>query len=136
MHLAFHPKDKGIKATDVFSINHDFKSKLYRVRIPLVTISSKSSSSAGSSNGKQGEAHKIAKAVEQDRRHTIEASIVRVMKTRGSLDHNTLIAEVTKQLSSKFIPSPQHIKKRIESLIEREYLERQREDRKVYNYLA
>ena len=130
------PNDKGIRATDVFSINYDFKSKLYRVRIPLVTISSKHSSSAGSSSGKHGEARKIAKAVEQDRRHTIEASIVRVMKTRGSLDHNTLIAEVTKQLSSKFIPSPQHIKKRIESLIEREYLERQREDRKVYNYLA
>ena len=58
------------------------------------------------------------------------------MKTRRTLDHNTLVAEVTKQLSSKFVPSPQHIKKRIESLIEREYLERQREDRKVYNYLA
>ena len=128
------PRDKGIKDTDVFAINFDFKSKMYRVRVPLVTISSKSSGSSGGSSSK--ELHQISKAVEQDRRHAIEASIVRVMKTRRTLDHNTLVAEVTKQLSSKFVPSPQHIKKRIESLIEREYLERQREDRKVYNYLA
>jgi cullin 3 len=128
------PKDKGIKDTDVFAINFDFKSKLYRVRVPLVIISSKSSGGSGNSSNK--ELHQISKAVEQDRRHAIEASIVRIMKTRKSLDHNTLVAEVTRQLSSKFVPSPQHIKKRIESLIEREYLERQREDRKVYNYLA
>ena len=62
---------------------------MYRVRVPLVTISSKSSGSSGGSSSK--ELHQISKAVEQDRRHAIEASIVRVMKTRRTLDHNTLI---------------------------------------------
>merc|ERR1711871_1893678 len=100
------PDSKGIKTTDVFKLNSDFKSKLYRVKIPLVTISKPSSSTSGA------------------RRHAIEAAIVRVMKTRKSLDHNTLVAEVSKQLSNKCSPSPQVIKKRIESLIEREYLER------------
>ena len=74
--------------------------------------------------------------VEEDRRHLIEAAIVRIMKTRKTLQHSNLIAEVTKQLSFRFVPSPQIIKKRIESLIEREYLERTRADRRVYNYLA
>lgn len=51
------------------------------------------------------------------------------MKTRKTLDNNNLVAEVTKQLSNRFRPTPQLIKKRIESLIEREYLERAEDDR-------
>ena len=58
------------------------------------------------------------------------------MKARKSLHHNDLIAEVTRQLSVRFTPAPQFIKKRIESLIEREYLERSLDDHRVYNYVA
>lgn len=66
----------------------------------------------------------------------IEAAIVRIMKARRVLDHNSMIAEVTQQLASRFLPSPTIIKKRIESLIEREFLERDANDRKLYKYLA
>ena len=58
------------------------------------------------------------------------------MKARKSCTHTQLIEEVTKQLSSRFRPNPLIIKKRIESLIEREYLERSQSDRKSYTYLA
>jgi len=78
----------------------------------------------------------IPAPVEEDRRHLVEAAVVRIMKARKSLHHNDLIAEVTKQLSIRFVPSPQFIKKRIESLIEREYLERAEDDRRVYKYMA
>ena len=44
--------------------------------------------------------------------------------------------QVTRQLSSRFLPNPTVIKKRIESLIEREFLERDANDRKLYRYLA
>ena len=74
--------------------------------------------------------------MEEDRRHLVEASLVRIMKARKTLHHNDLIAEVTRQLSVRFTPSPQFVKKRIESLIEREYLERTLEDHRVYNYVA
>jgi len=74
--------------------------------------------------------------VDEDRKHQIEAAIVRIMKARKTMEHSQLIAEVTQQLSSRFMPSPLITKKRIESLIEREYLERSKKDRKVYNYLA
>jgi cullin 3 len=52
------------------------------------------------------------------------------------LDHNNLIAEVTQQLSSRFKPEPSMIKARIEALIEREYLERDESNMKVYQYLV
>jgi len=52
------------------------------------------------------------------------------------MNHSSLVAEATKQLSSRFMPNPTAIKKRIESLIEREYLERLKTDRKTYQYLA
>jgi cullin 3 len=66
----------------------------------------------------------------------VEAAIVRIMKARKALHHNDLIAEVTKQLSIRFNPSPQFIKKRVESLMERDYLTRAEDDRRVYMYVA
>lgn len=45
-------------------------------------------------------------------------------------------AQVTQQLKSRFLPDPSMIKKRIESLIEREFLERDKADLRVYKYLA
>ncbi|XP_073255357.1 cullin-3-like isoform X3 [Porites lutea] len=74
--------------------------------------------------------------VDEDRKHEIEAAIVRIMKARKKRPHNLLVAEVTEQLKARFMPSPQVIKKRIEGLIEREYLARTPEDRKVYVYVA
>ena len=62
--------------------------------------------------------------------------MVRIMKARRVLDHNSIVAEVTRQLTPRFIPSPLVIKKRIESLIDREFLERDAADRKLYRYLA
>ena len=56
---------------------------------------------------------------------------MRVMKARKTLHYAELIAEVTQQLSARFIPQPTQLKKRIESLIEREYLERIDSDRCV-----
>lgn len=62
--------------------------------------------------------------IEEDRKPQIEAAIVRIMKARRTLDYNTLVAEVTRQLAQRFIPGLPLIKKRIESLIDREFLVR------------
>jgi cullin 3 len=101
--------------------------KLKRVKVPLVSAKDTASS---------GGADAIPEAVDEDRRHLVESSIVRIMKSRKTLQHNELIAEVTRQLSTRFSPVPAFIKKRIESLIEREYLERSADDRRIYTYLS
>lgn len=49
--------------------------------------------------------------------------------------HNILVTEVTEQLRGRFLPSPVIIKKRIEGLIEREYLARTPEDRYVMHVI-
>ena len=47
------------------------------------------------------------------------------MKSRKTIEHNALIGECTKILSIKFPPDPQLIKRRIEGLIERDYMDRE-----------
>jgi len=54
------------------------------------------------------------------------------MKARKTLRHQQLQMEVLSQVAF-FKPNPRVIKKRIEGLIEREYLERSAEDSQVYN---
>ena len=75
------------------------------------------------------------KRVEEDRSIAIEAAIVRIMKAWKTLAHRRLIAETLSQLAF-FKPNPRDVKKRIEALIDREYLERNAENNTSYNYLA
>ena len=72
--------------------------------------------------------------VHQDRQYLVDAAIVRIMKSRKSLKHALLMAELISLL--KFQLETSVAKKRIESLIEREYLERDSKDRTLYHYLA
>ena len=59
------------------------------------------------------------------------------MKQRKTLGHASLMAETIQQLSSRFQPDVNMVKKKIESLIDREYLERGSDPAKPeYNYLA
>ena len=58
------------------------------------------------------------------------------MKTRKSLAYNDLVIEVVSQLKQKFIPEPKMIKMRIEGLIEKDYIERDKENAQVFRYVA
>lgn len=124
--LLKEPKAREILITDVFSVNNSFTSKLIRVKIN--TVSAKGESDP--------ERQETRVKVDDDRKHEIEAAIVRIMKARKNMQHNLLVSEVTNQLKSRFLPSPVVIKKRIESLIEREYLARASDDMKMYTYVA
>jgi len=124
--LKKEPNTKSIRPDHKFTYNQRYTSKLFRIKIPL--LSQRAAAGPASTE--------VPSGVMEARKNGVEAAIVRVMKSRKTLDHNNLVAEVCKQLSSKFAVEPAFIKKRIESLIEREYLERDQEDRRLYRYLA
>lgn len=124
--LGKDPMSKDIAEDDAFMVNDKFSSKFFKVKIGTVVAQKES----------EPEKQETRQRVEEDRKPQIEAAIVRIMKSRRVLDHNNIVAEVTKQLQSRFLPNPVVIKKRIESLIEREFLERDKADRKLYRYLA
>lgn len=124
--LRKEPMSKDIAEDDAFFFNDKFTSKFFKVKIGTVVAQRES----------EPENLETRQRVEEDRKPQIEAAIVRIMKSRRTLDHNNVVAEVTKQLQSRFLPNPVVIKKRIESLIEREFLERDKVDRKLYRYLA
>ncbi|CDI75048.1 cullin family protein, putative [Eimeria praecox] len=73
--------------------------------------------------------------VEEDRSITVDAAIVRIMKTRKSLSHQQLVGEVMAQLHF-FQPAPKLLKERIQDLIAREFLERDKDKPTQYNYVA
>jgi cullin 3 len=123
--LVKNPPTNVCGDTDKFLFNSKFRSKLFKIRI-LQAVAAES----------KGERQETRQKVDEDRKHQIEAAIVRIMKARKELDHNNLVSETTKQLQARFMPSPLLVKKRIESLIEREYLERAPNSHKVYRYLA
>ncbi|XP_050062014.1 cullin-3-like isoform X2 [Aphis gossypii] len=120
------PKCKEIELTHEFCVNEFFTSKLHRVKIQTVAAKGET----------EPERKETRSKVDEDRKHEIEAAIVRVMKSRKKMNHNTLVLEVIEQLRVRFLPSPVIIKKRIEGLIEREYLSRAAEDRRTYLYVA
>ncbi|XP_022710351.1 cullin-3-like isoform X2 [Varroa jacobsoni] len=124
--LLKNPKNKEFAPTDELSVNDQFVSKLFRVKIQAVTARGES----------EPERNETQRKVDDDRKYEIEAAIVRIMKARKTMNHAVLVAEVTDQLKSRFQPSPSLIKKRIEGLIEREYLQRSPEDRTRYTYFT
>jgi len=110
------PPGSKINTTDSFTANQKFTCNMKRVRILMPSLDS---------------ALNIQR-VEEDRSLAIEAAIVRIMKARKTLRHQQLLSEVLAQLNF-FNPNPRVVKRRIEVLIEREYLERSADNPQVYN---
>lgn len=81
----------------MFSFNAEFTSKLRRIKIPLIV----------SKESAKEDSNSIPASVEEDRKHIVEASIVRIMKARKRLSHNELIHEVMRQVMSRFSIDPQ-----------------------------
>ena len=70
----------------------------------------------------------------QDRAHNIDAAIIKRMKTHKRMDMNELLTEVVQALSM-FQPELKMIKKRIERLIQDEFLARDEEQKNILVYL-
>ncbi|KAM0728499.1 Cullin-2 [Formica fusca] len=76
------------------------------------------------------------RSVDEDRKMFLQAAIVRIMKSRKLLRHNQLIQEVLSQSKVTFAPSIGMIKKCIETLIDKQYIERTANSADEYSYIA
>lgn len=83
----------------------------------------------------QEETEKTYDQVTEDRKYAIQATIVRIMKTRKKMQHQDLLAEVLLQ-TKLFAPALSDIKRSIQSLIEQDYLDRDSKDKNTYIYMA
>ena len=75
-------------------------------------------------------------SVDEDRKLYLQAAIVRIVKARKVIKHNFLIEEVIQQSANRFTPNITMIKKCIEALIEKGYLERTVNTTDEYSYIA
>ena len=117
---------RTLSAADEFTVNSSWKPKLKHIKLGLM----------GASKARNAEADETNKKVMEERKINIDATIVRVMKARQKLEHKVLINEVILLLAARFSPKPALIKKQIESLISREYIEREGEGGSVYRYIS
>ncbi|ENH73830.1 Cullin-1 [Fusarium oxysporum f. sp. cubense race 1] len=104
-----------------FKLNYDFKSKKIRVNLNL----------GGVKEAKQEEAE-TNKTIEEDRKLVLQSAIVRIMKARKKMKHTQLVSETINQIRSRFVPKVGDIKKCIEILLDKEYLERLEDDELGY----
>ena len=116
-------KGKEVTDSDVFSFNEAFTHSLVRIKINQIQIKET-----------KAEQDVTNERILEDRQQVIDAAIVRTMKSRKSINHQQLMAEVLAQL--RFAAQAADVKKRIASLIEREYMARQDDDATMYVYVA
>jgi len=121
------PKKESIKKTDVF---------LLREKIPAKKLPRKIQFPPGSAKQTQKEANQDHELVMKQREFEVEAAMVRVMKARNRLDWNQLQVEVINILKERFIPDAKMLKKRLESLIDRKFFERDENDPKILIYIS
>ena len=113
-----------VGVNDVFSVNVKFTSM--RPKLKLKPLHAKIT---------DAEKEAAQSTVHEDRRHAVEAAIVRVMKQHKRMPHNQLVVQVSELLMPVFKPDPTLIRNRIDELISREYIKKDT-DANVYEYLA
>jgi cullin-4 len=121
--LTKHPKSRDISPTDTFTINASFSDPKYRIKINTVQLKETAAENK--------ETHE---RVAEDRNYETQAAIVRILKSRKRIAHAELVAETIKATKSRGTLDVPGIKRNIDRLIEKDYLER--EDDGMYAYIA
>ncbi|TFK87628.1 Cullin-domain-containing protein [Polyporus arcularius HHB13444] len=111
--------------TDQYDLNPNFKSKKIRINLNTPIKAEQ-----------KAESTDVLKTVDEDRKYVIQATIVRIMKARKTMKNQALIQEVIQQISQRFTPKIPDIKKAIDHLLEKEYIERVEGTRDTFAYVA
>ncbi|RWA12107.1 hypothetical protein EKO27_g2990 [Xylaria grammica] len=120
--LTKNPKGKDVNPTDTFIVNKGFSDPKFRIKINQIQLRE--------TKEENKETHE---RVARDRQFETQAAIVRIMKSRKTMTHANLVAEVINQTKKRGAVDTSEIKKNIEKLIEKDYLEREGSS---YTYLA
>lgn len=112
--LQKHPRGRDVNDTDEFTINEQFAPPRYRVKINQIQLKET-----------QQENKETHMRVAEDRNFECQAAIVRIMKSRKNISHSELISEVIKATMSRGVLAVGDIKKNIDRLIEKDYMERE-----------
>lgn len=126
------PAGRVISTTDQFRLNPKFNSGGLRV----VSIKLRKGLAPSGPAAIDKKSQEIQTQILRQRRHIMDATLVQIMKHRKRMTHADLLAEATSRIQGRFTPIPAELKKRIENLIEQEYIKRDEQSRGVYHYLA
>ncbi|KAM7190732.1 Cullin-1 [Rhypophila sp. PSN 637] len=119
--LNIHPATEKPGPGTRFDLNYDFKHKKLRINLNVGT----------KTESKQEEVE-TNKTIEEDRKLLLQSAIVRIMKARKHMKHSVLVSETINQIRGRFVPKIGDIKKCIEILLDKEYLERLDDDELGY----
>jgi len=123
--LKKRPVGKDVNDDDVFYFNTEFTDP--RAKVHINSIQAKETPE----ESKRTQTH-----IEGDRKHYLDAAIVRIMKAKKELSYEQLKNEVVDAVKSHFVPEVSVIKQRIALLVEQEYLRRDEDDMNLYVYVA
>ncbi|KAK8232166.1 Cullin family-domain-containing protein [Phyllosticta capitalensis] len=121
--LTKHPKGRDINPDDKFTYNAAFTHDKYRLKVNQVQLKE--------TKEENKETHERVAA---DRNFETQAAIVRIMKSRKRIGHAELVAEVINATKKRGVLSVQDIKKNIDRLVDKDYMER--EENNEYSYIA
>ncbi|KAI5294411.1 hypothetical protein KEM52_004082 [Ascosphaera acerosa] len=119
--LNVSPEGSAPSREAVYSLNYTFKPKKVKINLNVTPKAEV-----------KHESEETHKTVEEDRKLLLQSAIVRVMKSRKRMKHVQLVQEVINQVNKRFPPQISDIKKNIEALLEKEYIERVDNDEIAY----
>lgn len=108
------PRGKEISPTDVFALNTSFRDPRFRIKINQIQLKEKPE-----------DEEKVEAKVMEDRQFEMQAAIVRVMKRLKSASSSMLIKEVIELLRKRGGVDVKEIKRNVDKLIDKDYLERE-----------
>ncbi|KAN0136347.1 Cullin family domain containing protein [Lactarius tabidus] len=123
--LKKRPAGKDVRDDDVFMFNDAFEDPRAKVHINSIQVKETPE-----------ESQRTQTAVEGDRKHYVDAAIVRIMKARKQLTYEQIKTETIEAVRRHFVPDVLSIKQRIDGLVEQEYLRRDEGDRNMFFYVA